>query len=611
MPTEVTTTLDEGQHHHDGNGVAYEYITDTAQLAKIIPAISASQTLSVDTEGTTLDPYNTKLLLLQLATPTHSYVIDVQKADLSPLKPVLESERPLKILQNAKFDYELLKIQAGLTIGSIYDTMLAERILTVGLGREISLKNLVEKYIGIKIDKTIRDEFQDLKSPALRGKFSQQQLDYAARDVHFLLDIFKKQFRALKEEDLVETAKLEFKVVPVVAEMELRGTLVDQGKWRDHIEKLEQKRDEINALVQKDLRSISDYTQVDLFGNEVDTINLDSPIQLLEAFRRLGVDLPNTSEAVLQKTDHPLAKNLLEYRAYEKMITAFGESILEKINSKTGRLHPDFMQLGADTGRFACNNPNLQQIPSDSGFRSCFIAPKGYKVITADYSQIELRIMAEVSEDKVFMEAFVSDQDLHTLTASQMFKVPIDKVDKNKRFQAKSINFGLMYGRGPVSLALQIGTSVDEAKELLEIYFKTYQGVKRWLDKIGRDSVRQGFCRTLGGRKRTFSLPDKDNPDYQKLIGSIERQGKNTPIQGTSADITKYALVFIHEDFKKKNLDAHLISTVHDEIIAEAREEIAEEAAKTMEEQMVRAGQTLLKKCPVKVEVHIDDCWSK
>ena len=293
------------------------------------------------------------------------------------------------------------------------------------------------------------------------------------------------------------------------------------------------------------------------------------------------------------------------------MITSFGESILEKINPDTGRLHPDFMQLGADTGRFTCNNPNLQQIPADSGFRSCFIASRGYKLITADYSQIELRIMAEVSEDPAFLRAFREDRDLHSLTASQMFKVGIAEVDKNRRFQAKSINFGLMYGRGPVSLANQIGLDIEESRRLLDIYFSTYKKVKIWLDQIAKEAIRNGYVRTLGGRKRIFSLPGRNDPDYQKLISSIQRQGKNTPIQGTSADITKYALIFIKEEFEKRKLDAYLIHTVHDEIVAEAREDQAQEAAKVVEEQMIRAGEKLLKKVPVKVDVRISDCWEK
>jgi len=591
--------------------VKYDFIQTTEKLLKAVPEIETEPIISLDTEGTTYDPFTATMLLLQLATRNAAYVIDCTKVDISSLKHILEAERPLKIVQNAKFDYGILKVQAGIRLGNLFDTMLAERILTCGASREISLKTLAEKYLNEKIDKTIRETFYDPRSPALRGKFSPEQLDYAARDVLVLREIFEKQYKQLQEEDLVETAKLEFALVQVVAEMELRGSLIDKEKWRAHIKELEKKRDEINRQIQNEIRHLSPYSQVDLFGNESDTVNLDSPLQLLAVFKKLGEDLPNTSEAILQKSAHPLAKKLLEYRAFEKMITAFGESILDKIHPITGRLHPDFLQLGADTGRFACNNPNLQQIPTDSGFRSCFIATPGYKLITADYSQIELRIMAEVSEDPAFLEAFKKNVDLHSLTASQMFRIPISKVDKDKRFQAKSINFGLMYGRGPVSLSTQIGLSVDEARNLLDVYFSSYKKVKRWLDNTGRQAVRAGEVRTLGGRRRLFVLPDRAHPDYEKLISSIERQGKNTPIQGTSADITKYALAYIYREFTQRGLDAYLIHTVHDEIVAEAREDIANEAAAIIEEQMVAAGEKLLTKVPVKVDVYVSDCWEK
>ncbi|HEX7456067.1 MAG TPA: DNA polymerase [Candidatus Nanoarchaeia archaeon] len=591
--------------------VKYDFIQTNEALLETLPELERAPIVSIDTEGSRFDPFSAKLLLLQVATKENAFVFDCTKVDISPLRHILEAERPLKIVQNAKFDYSLLKVQTGVKLGNLFDTMLAERILTCGVSREISLETLAEKYLNLRIDKKIRESFSDLRNPALQGRFTREQLDYSARDALVLREIFEKQYKQLIEDDLVETAKLEFAVVPVVAEMELRGSLIDKERWRDHIRQLEKKRDLINKEIQTDIRHLSPYSQVDLFGNESDTVNLDSPMQLLQVFRKLGEDIANTSEAILQRSRHPLAKKLLEYRAYEKMITAFGETILEKINPVTGRLHPDFLQLGADTGRFACNNPNLQQIPADSGFRSCFVATPGYKLITADYSQIELRIMAEVSEDLAFLKAFKDDVDLHSLTASQMFRVPIEKVNKDRRFQAKSINFGLMYGRGPVSLSNQIGLSVEESKKLLEVYFNSYKKVKRWLDGTGKQAVRSGSVRTLGGRRRMFTLPDRSHPEYDRLVSAIERQGKNTPIQGTSADITKYALAFIYRELMDRKLDAYLIHTVHDEIVAEAREDIVNKVAKLIEEQMITAGEKLLKKVPVKVDIHISGCWEK
>ena len=591
--------------------VKYKLIKKQQDLEAIVDELEKEKIIGLDTETTKFDPFTAVLLLVQIATEKNTYVIDTTKIDLDPIKHILEAARPLKILQNAKFDYTLLKVQTGISIGATFDTMLAERILTMGISREISLKALSEKYLGVRMDKSVRETFINLQTTSSQGNFTEEQLEYAARDAFVLREIFEKQFKLLQEQELVDTAKLEFAIIPAVSEMELHGSLINQVKWRKYISELKEKRDKSNNEIQGDLRHLSPYSQVDLFGNVSDTINLDSPLQLLGAFKKLGEDLPNTSEPTLQKTSHPLAKKLLEYRAYEKMITSFGESILEKIHPVTGRLHPDFIQLGADTGRFACNNPNLQQIPADSGFRSCFIATPGYKLITADYSQIELRIMAEVSGDPAFLKAFNEDVDLHTLTASQMFRIPIEKVNKDKRFQAKSINFGLMYGRGPASLANQIGLSVDESKKLLEVYFSKYKKVKFWLDAMGRQAVKQGYVRTLGGRKRMFTLPDKSDMDYQKLIGSVERQGKNMPIQGTSADITKFALIYIYNKIKDENMDAFLVHTVHDEIVVEAKEDIAEDSAKLVEEQMIRAGEKLLKKVPVKVDVNVSSCWEK
>jgi len=363
----------------------YKLIQNDEDVIKYASEIEKATILGIDTEGSKFDPFTAKLLLLQIATKEESYVFDCTKVDISPLKAVLEAERPLKIVQNAKFDYSLLKAQAGITLGNVFDTMLAERLITCGVSREISLKTLAEKYLGVRLDKTIRESFYDPSSPAMRGKFTEEQLEYAARDAAILIGIFEKQYKELQKEGLVDTARLEFAIVPAVSEMELRGSLIDKEKWRAHISELSEKRDYIHKEIQGDIRHLSPYSQVDLFGNEGDTVNLDSPLQLLGVFKKLGEELPNTSEATLKKSSHPLAKKLLEYRAYEKMITSFGETILDKIHPITGRLHPDFLQLGADTGRFACNNPNLQQIPADSGFRSCFIASPGYKLITADF----------------------------------------------------------------------------------------------------------------------------------------------------------------------------------------------------------------------------------
>lgn len=587
----------------DPKNPPYEFIQDQEEVAKAAEELKKKEILAVDTEGTRLDPHDTDLLLVQVGTPQKVYIFDVQKVNLDPVKPLLEDPKRLKLVQNGKFDYEMLKVNRNITLENIFDTMLAERILTIGISRENSLEAIARRHLGIQLDKSIRKTFGKTEAVA------KKQLEYAAMDALVLFPIFKKQFKQLQQEKLVKVAQLEFRCLPVVAEMEIRGSYIDVKKWRENLHQLKEKRDLAAARIQEELRPLYQNTQVDLFGNHVDVVNLNSPLQILEAFRKVGLDLPSTGEAILRRTDNPLAKMLLDYRGYEKLISAFGENLLAKINSKTKRIHPDFMQIGADTGRFACSNPNLQQIPKDSAFRDCFVPAPGFKFIVADYSQIELRIMAELSEDPVFMKAYKEDEDLHTLTASQMYGVPMEQVDKKMRFNAKSINFGLMYGRGAASLASQLEVSVDEAKVLLNKYFRTYGKVRRWLDSAARDAIRKGYSTTLAGRKRWYTLPDKSDPDYERQISHFERQGKNTPIQGSSADMTKYALVYVYDKIREKGYNSFPVHTVHDEIVLEVQEDQAEEVRDMVEREMVRAGKQLLKKVPVKVDAVVSDVW--
>ena len=575
-------------------------------MNEIARELKSAPVISLDVEVNSLDPHSAKLLLFQLAVPDKAYLFDARHLDLRPFQAVLGDENILKIAQNAKFDYGMLKELAGVEVVNIFDTMLAERVLTCGLTKlgDLSLVSLSRKYLGLELSKEIRKTFEN----HLRD-FTKKQLDYAATDVLVLFPIYEVQKARLEKERLEKIASLEFKLVPVVSEMELRGFLIDVERWRRAIDDYRRKAKEVDQKMQEELRPYSRATQKDLFGNHANVVNLNSPSQIMEAFRRVGLDLPSTGEEILARHDHPLAKLLLEYREYEKIISAFGDNLLAKINPKTGRIHPDYMQIGADTGRFACSNPNLQQIPTDSLFRSCFIASPDHKLVVADYSQIELRIMAELSEDPVFMKAFREDQDLHALTASQMFNIPIDQISKEKRFQAKSINFGLMYGRGAKSLAVQLGVSEEESRRLLDKYFRQYHRVRTWLDSVSREAVRRGYSTTLGGRKRYYEKLTPADPNYERQASYIERQGKNTPIQGTSADITKMALVNIRQRILKEELDALPIHTVHDEVVVEARASVAERTAKIVKEEMERAGEELLKKVPVKVEVAVSDVW--
>ena len=584
----------------------YEFISSQERLNAVVDDLKDRTMIAVDTEADSLDPYLSKMLLVQIAVEDKSFVF---KADLDfdLLKPILENPKTIKILQNGKFDWEILKVKKNIELKNIFDTMIAERMLTMGLTRENSLGAIANKYLGITLDKDWESYAWD--EAARTGRMTERQLRYAALDTLVLFPIFSKQFMRIKEEDLLRVAELEFRLIPVVSSIELRGLRIDVKKWRENINHLREKRDEIARQIQDELRPFYRIQQVDMFGSSTQVLNINSPIQVMEAFRKLGIELISTGEAILSRTNHPFARLLLQYRECEKLISAFGENLLEKVNPLTKRIHPDYMQIGADTGRFACSNPNLQQIPQDSAFRSCFVAAEGYKFIVSDYSQIELRIMAELSSDKQFMSAYQKGEDLHTKTASQMFGVPAEKVDKKMRFSAKSINFGLMYGRGATSLAAQLGVTNEEAQALLEKYFSTYGGVRDWLTNVAKDAIRRGYSKTLLGRKRWYQVPDKSDPNLRKLTGNIERQAKNTPIQGSSADMTKIALVAIYDKIKEENLEAHIIHTVHDEIVVETEESIADQVREIVATEMVRAGKKLLKKVPVEVDAKISSVW--
>jgi len=306
---------------------SYDLIDNSRKLKLAVEELKKHTILAIDLEGTSLDPHNTTILLVQIGTPEKAYVFDARKVELTPLKEILSDEKILKIAQNAKFDYSHLKANTGIEIVNIFDTMLAERILTMGIRRENSLRAIAQKYLGLELAKETRETFANHTK-----EFTKKQLDYAASDVLVLFPIYNAQKEALKKEGLEKIANLEFKLVPAVAEMELKGFLIDVVRWRQVLADYEKKAKEVAQTIQEELRPYFKHTQTDLFGNKADVVNLNSPSQVLDAFRKVGLDLPSTREGVLSQYDYPLTKLLLEYRGYEKILTAFGENLLSKIN---------------------------------------------------------------------------------------------------------------------------------------------------------------------------------------------------------------------------------------------------------------------------------------
>jgi len=444
--------------------------------------------------------------------------------------------------------------RAGLPIGGpVFDTMLAAQVLGAGLVREARLPVIVETH---------------LKRPV-----SKEQQAYAAQDALVLVELRPVLINRLKAAGLVETAKLEFSCLPAIMQMEAAGILLDLERWETMTARLEEDLKEAEAGARADLP---------------EGINLNSPAQILEALRGLGLELPDTREETLVglAEKSPAAAALLRYRKASKLLSSFGRTYPQKVSPLDGRIHASYRQIGAATGRMSCADPNLQQVPHDTAIRSCFIAPPGSRWVIADYSQIELRVMAQLSQDARMLEAYRNGEDLHRLTASLVTGTPLEEVTKEQRQAAKAVNFGLVYGMGPLSL--------KEAKAFKEAFFQAYPGIAAWHDRMRGERE----TRTQAGRLRKW-------PEARPKVTEVF----NAPVQGTAADILKLALAGLLP--RLEPIGGRIVAVVHDEVIVEVPEALAEEAAQAVQEATAEAGARYLPDLPVTVETAIASNWSE
>jgi DNA polymerase I-like protein with 3'-5' exonuclease and polymerase domains len=589
----------------------YELIRTADELRKAIEAIQNQPVVGLDTETTDLDPYTSRLRLIQLATPDRVYLVDfdhfsdgdTRKSEaLEPLRRLLAAPRPIKIAHNAKFDAKFIKHNLGVDLVGLFDTLLASQIVSAGdIEERHGLETVAGRYLNELVDKTERLSNWNFElSPA--------QLEYAARDAAILLPLREKLIERLKAESLVKCAQLEFDCVMPVVDLELAGFFMHKDRWLEQLGIVEKRREEFAEQLQCVLAEES--SQGSLFGGpQREDINLDSQQQLTKALTRLGIPVPDsTRNWKLQPlaAQYPVIATLLEYRTVQKALTSYGTNMIEMINPKTKRLHADFRQIGAPTGRFACTNPNIQQVPHAVEYRRCFSGhPEGRKLVIADYSQIELRILAEFSGDRGFADAFNSGADLHRVTASQVFNTGLDQVTKEQRDFAKRLNFGVVYGIGAQRFALMTGLSTSEAENVLRRYFGTYRGLDSYLREAASRAVSERQARTASGRLVRFRYDEND----RQQVSMTQRNGKNTPIQGTSADILKRALRLLKDDLS--NTNAQIVNIIHDEIVVEADADDAPAIAERVERIMCAAGEEYLKTVPVKVETEIAEEWVK
>ncbi len=591
----------------------YQLITDADAARAACDKLATLPVVGFDTETTSLDPYAGRIRLVQLSAPNGggAYIFDLDclapNGDglptcdaLAPLRQLLAASRPVKIAHNAKFDAKWTKHHLGVELCGVFDTMLASQLVSAGdTDERHSLAVVAERYLGEAVDKS--EQVSDWS-----GELSDAQLTYAARDAALMLPLRERLVERLKGEELIRVAQLEFECVMPVACLELAGIFLDAARWREQIETVKTRR----AVLAEDLQDMLSIgtLQGSLFANARTDINLDSHTQLTAALKLLGVPVPDsTRNWKLQPlaAEYPVVAKLLEYRTMQKSLTSYGENILNDINPVTNRIHANFHQIGAPTGRFACNSPNVQQVPHAFEYRRCFRAPAGRKLIISDYSQVELRILAHVTGDQGFIDAFNSGADLHRVTAAQVFNTPLDAVTKEQRDFAKRLNFGVVYGIGAQRFSMMTGLSLSEAEGILARYFQTYRALDAWLREAARRAVRDRTARTLSGRLARFKFDAED----RQAASLAQRNGKNMPIQGASADILKRALRLLHDNLK--DTTARVVNIVHDEIVVEADATQAEEITKLVEDAMCAAGAEFVTRVPIKVESQIADEWVK
>lgn len=549
----------------------YQLIDNEQKISQLVQNILTFDILSLDTETTGIDPITAELVGISFSVKENQafYVPipanrDEAQKIVNELRPIFENEKSLKVGQNIKYDLLVLQSYNVELKGKLFDTMVAHYVLQPELRHGMDyLAEIYLNYQTIKIEELIGSKGKNQGN--MRDLSPEQIYKYACEDADVTLklkNILEKELKENKMEDLFYN--IEMPLVPVLANIERNGVRVDTQALKlssDHFTaKMNLIEKEIFALAEMEF-NISSPKQV----GEV----LFEKLQVVEKAKKTKTGQYSTSEEVLEslRTKHPVVEKILEYRGLKKLLSTYIDSLPLLINPKTGKIHTSFNQTVTSTGRLSSSNPNLQNIPirDENGkeIRKAFIPDDDCLFFSADYSQIELRIMAHLSEDPNMIEAFNSGEDIHAATAAKVYKLDIQEVTKEMRSKAKTANFGIIYGISVFGLAERMGVDRKEAKELIDGYFETYPKVKDYMDKSIEVAKTNGFVETIFHRKRFLQDINSRNAVVR---GYAERNAINAPIQGSAADIIKVAMVNIYNRFKTEGVQAKMILQVHDEL---------------------------------------------
>jgi len=617
--TSAQTSLSAADFPLPSPAARYELILSQAQFDAWLAKLHAAELIAFDLETTHFDPMRAEIVGIAFSVePGHAAYVPLahdypgvpaqlsRDAVIAALKPLLEDAQKYKLGQHIKYEMNVLSTYGIAVAGARYDSML-ESYVWNSSGSRHDMDTLAKKYLGFD---TLR--YEDVAGKGAKQiPFAQIEVqratDYAAEDADVTLRLHRELWPKLDADPKLQSVfeTIEMPLVPVLARMEQTGVLID-------VDKLKTQGQEIG-------RRLLDLQQraFELAGRH---FSLDSPKQLqqllydelkLPVTQKTPTGQPSTNEEALEALAdlHELPRLVLEYRMLAKLRSTYTDKLAEHVNPRTGRVHTSYHQAVAATGRLSSNEPNLQNIPirTEEGrrIRQAFVAPPGFKILAADYSQIELRIMAHLSSDTGLLAAFHGNQDIHRATAAEVFGLPPDQVDSNQRRAAKAINFGLMYGMSAFGLARQLGIERAQAQEYMRRYFERYPGVQAFMTATREQAHRDGFVETLFGRRLYLTEINSRN---QGLRAGAERAAINAPMQGTAADIIKRAMILVDAWLPSLDGAARMIMQVHDELVFEVREDRLDAIGAGVRERMMAAANLNV---PMIVDVGVGANWDE
>lgn len=597
----------------------YETVFDEAQLDIWLEKLARADAFAFDTETTSIDYMEAKLVGLSFCCEAgkaayvpmaHNYegapVQLAMELVLSKIRPLLENPEKTIIGQNLKYDISVMARHGVSIKAKIIDTMLESYVLNSVASRH-NMDDLALNYLGLS---TVH--FEDIAGKGAKQlTFNQIELDkaghYAAEDADITFRLHQVLWPRLQAEGRLASVyqDIEIPLVPILSDVERGGVLLDEEQLKLQSRELEKRLHELEQ---------------EAYGLAGEEFNLGSPKQLQQIFfEKLGLPVikktpkgqPSTAEPVLQELalDYPLPRVIMEYRGLSKLKSTYTDQLPKQIAQRTGRIHTSYHQAVTATGRLSSSDPNLQNIPirTQEGrrVRRAFIAPDGYKIMAADYSQIELRIMAHLSQDKGLIHAFKNGLDIHKATAAEVFGGEVSDVSDDHRRSAKAINFGLIYGMSAFGLSRQLNISRGAAQDYIDLYFNRYPGVKDYMDRTRALAAEQGYVETIFGRR--LYLPEIRASNFQRRQAA-ERTAINAPMQGTAADIIKKAMITVHGWLASSNLDTRMTMQVHDELVLEVPEGNVQEVASGVEKLMSGAVELCI---PLVVEAGVGDNWDE